>query len=142
MAAAWAKAALSPPMELLSVPFAGLTLPGYLRLPRMRRPPVVVLLPGADSGKEELFNLADHIAARGLAVAAFDGPGQGMVSFGAKLRPDQEVAVQAIIDALAARPDLDGGRVGVPASPTAACSRSGPPRWRPGPGGGRDVQLV
>ncbi len=36
-----------------------------------------------------------------------------MVSFGAKLRPDQEVAVQAIIDAVAARPDLDGGRVGV-----------------------------
>jgi 2,6-dihydroxypseudooxynicotine hydrolase len=79
----------------------------------VHRPPVVVLLPGADSGKEELFNLADHVVARGLAVAAFDGPGQGMVSFGAKLRPDQEVAVQAIIDALAARPDLDGGRVGV-----------------------------
>ena len=63
--------------------------------------------------KEELFNLADHIVARGLAAAAFDGPGQGMVSFGAKLRPDQEVAVQAIIDALAARPDLDGRRVGI-----------------------------
>jgi 2,6-dihydroxypseudooxynicotine hydrolase len=116
MAAAWAKAAplLSPPMEILAVPFAGLTLPGYLRLPAgVHQPPVVVLLPGADSGKEELFNLADHIVARGLAVAAFDGPGQGMVSFGAKLRPDQEVAVQAIIDAVAARPDLDGGRVGV-----------------------------
>src|SRR5215510_245529 len=116
MAVAWAKAAplLSPPMEILAVPFAGLALPGYLRLPPgVHRPPVVVLLPGADSGKEELFNLADHIVARGLAVAAFDGPGQGMVSFGAKLRPDQEVAVQAIIDTLAARPDLDGGRVGV-----------------------------
>jgi 2,6-dihydroxypseudooxynicotine hydrolase len=116
MAAAWAKAAplLSPPMEILAVPFAGLTLPGYLRLPAgVHQPPVVVLLPGADSGKEELFNLADHIVARGLAVAAFDGPGQGMVSFGAKLRPDQEVAVQAVIGAVAARPDLDGGRVGV-----------------------------
>ena len=35
MAATWAKAAplLSPPMEILAVPFAGLTLPGYLRLP-------------------------------------------------------------------------------------------------------------
>src|SRR5262249_9845076 len=116
MAAAWAKAAplLSPPMEILTVPFAGLTLPGYLRLPAgVHRPPVVVLLPGADSGKEELFNLADHIVTRGLAVAAFDGPGQGMVSFGAKLRPDQEVAVRAIIDTLAARPDLDGRRVGI-----------------------------
>ena len=64
MAAAWAKAAplLSPPMEILAVPFAGLSLPGYLRLPAdVHRPPVVVLLPGADSGKEELLNLADHI---------------------------------------------------------------------------------
>jgi alpha-beta hydrolase superfamily lysophospholipase len=116
MAAAWAKAAplLSPPMEIVTVPFGDLILPGYLRRPAgAARPPVVLLLPGADSGKEELFNLADHIVARGLAVAAFDGPGQGMVSFDAKLRPDQEVAVRAIIDVLAARPDLDGGRLAV-----------------------------
>jgi dienelactone hydrolase len=114
--AAWAKAAplLSPPMEILGVPFGELTLPGYLRLPTgVRRPPVVLLLPGADSAKEELFNLADHIVARGLAVAAFDGPGQGMLSFDSQLRPDQEVAVRAILDALCARPDLDGGRAGV-----------------------------
>ncbi len=116
MTAAWAKAAplQAPPVEILSVPFEGLSLPGYLRLPaRPGRPPVVLLLPGADSAKEELYNLADHVVARGMAVAAFDGPGQGMVSFDAKLRPDQEVAVQAIIDALAARPDLDASRVAV-----------------------------
>jgi dienelactone hydrolase len=116
MTAAWAQAAplLSPPMEILAVPFGALTLPGYLRLPAgVHRPPVVLLLPGADSAKEELFNLADHIVARGLAVAAFDGPGQGMLSFDSKLRPDQEVAVRAILDALAARPEVDGGRMGV-----------------------------
>jgi dienelactone hydrolase len=119
MTAAWAKAAplQAPSMEILSVPFEGLSLPGYLRLPARPagagRPPVVLLLPGADSAKEELYNLADHVVARGMAVAAFDGPGQGMVSFDAKLRPDQEVAVQAIIDALTARPDLDGSRVAV-----------------------------
>ncbi len=116
MTAAWAKAAplLSPPMEILAVPFGDLILPGYLRLPAgVHRPPVVLLLPGADSAKEELFNLADHILARGLAVAAFDGPGQGLLSFDSKLRPDQEVAVRAILDALTARPDVDGGRVGV-----------------------------
>ncbi|MGE5137272.1 MAG: alpha/beta hydrolase family protein [Gemmatimonadota bacterium] len=114
MAAALAKAAplVSPPAELLTVPFGGLTLPGYLRKPAgVSRPPVVLVLPGADSAKEELYNLADHIVARGMAVAAFDGPGQGMVSFGSTLRPDQEVAVSAIIDALTARGDLDGERV-------------------------------
>jgi dipeptidyl aminopeptidase/acylaminoacyl peptidase len=121
MAKAWAKAAplLSPPMEILTVPFGNITLNGYLRLPAgpvsagTGRAPVVLLLPGADSAKEELFNLGDHIVARGLAVAAFDGPGQGIVSFDAKLRPDQEVAVQAILDVLTARPDLDGSRVAV-----------------------------
>lgn len=105
---------LTPPAELLAVPFQGLILPGYLRLPAgVRRPPLVLLLPGADSGKEELYNLADHIVARGLAAAAFDGPGQGPVSFHSNLRPDQEVAVQAILDTLAARPDIDASRIAV-----------------------------
>jgi len=116
MEATWAKAAplVVPPMEILRVPFGSLSMPGYLRVPAgISRPPVVLLLPGADSAKEELYNLADHIVARGLAVAAFDGPGQGMLSFDSKLRPDQEVAVQAIVDALAARSDLDGTRLAV-----------------------------
>ena len=116
MEATFARAAplVSPPAQLLSVPFEGLVMPGYLRVPdQAGRPPVVLLLPGADSAKEELYNLADHIVARGLAVAAFDGPGQGMLSFGSTLRPDQEVAIGAIIDALAARPDVDGARLAV-----------------------------
>jgi len=116
MEATWAKAAplVAPPMELLRVPFGPLMLPGYLRVPDgAGRPPIVLLLPGADSAKEELYNLADHIVARGLAVAAFDGPGQGMLSFDSKLRPDQEVAVRAIVDALALRPDLDASRLAV-----------------------------
>ena len=68
---------VAPPMELLCVPFGASVLPGYLRVPAgASRPPIVVLLPGADSAKEELYNLADHIVTRGLAVAAFDGPGR------------------------------------------------------------------
>jgi 2,6-dihydroxypseudooxynicotine hydrolase len=116
MGAAWAKAAplVTPPMQPLAVPFEGLVLPGYLRVPdQASRPPIVLLLPGADSAKEELYNLADHMVARGLAVAAFDGPGQGLLSFDSKLRPDQEVAVQAIIGALAGRPDVDASRLAV-----------------------------
>ena len=75
-------------MEILDVPFEDLTLPGYLRVPAgVTRPPVVICFPGGDSVKEELYNLGDYIVARGLAFAAFDGPGQGMVSFDATLRP-------------------------------------------------------
>jgi len=116
MAVAWEKAAphLDPPMEILTVPFRDMTLNGYLRIPAgVTRPPAVLLLPGADSTKEELYNLGEHIVARGLAFAAFDGPGQGSVSLQGKLGPDYELAVRAIMDALAAREVLDPGRLAV-----------------------------
>jgi 2,6-dihydroxypseudooxynicotine hydrolase len=116
MDVAWRKAAphLDPPMEILSVPFGDVTLNGYLRIPAgAGRPPIVLLFPGADSTKEELYNLGDYIVARGLAVAAFDGPGQGRVSLQGKLTPNYELAVQAAIDSLADRPDLDAGRLAV-----------------------------
>jgi dienelactone hydrolase len=103
-----------PPMELLEVPFEGTVLPGYLRKPRgIERPPVAVLVPGADSTKEELFNLSEHIVERGVAIFAFDGPGHGAVSFALKLRPDYEVPIAAVIDHLERRDDLDTSRLGV-----------------------------
>src|SRR5262249_1051465 len=95
IAATWAKAAplVSPPMELLRVPFEDLVMPGDLRGPAgARHPGVVLLLPGADSAKEELYNLADHIVARDLAVAAFDGPGRAVRQHG---RTDPARAVPA-----------------------------------------------
>jgi dienelactone hydrolase len=116
MADAWRKAAphLDPAMELLDVPFDGVVLPGYLRRPAgSGQPPLVVLFPGADSNKEELFNLADHIVQRGMAVAAFDGPGQGAVSLRMKMRSDYETAIQAVLDAVCGRTDVDPGRVAV-----------------------------
>jgi dienelactone hydrolase len=115
-AAAWQQAAplLDPPMSILEVPFENLTLPGYLRIPSgVTRPPVVIMFPGGDSVKEELFNLGDYIVARGLAFAAFDGPGQGIVSLDAPLRPDYELVIRAVIDSLAGRDDLDTGRLAV-----------------------------
>jgi dipeptidyl aminopeptidase/acylaminoacyl peptidase len=113
---AWAKAAplVDPPFELVDVPFAGTTLPGYLRKPPGgERPPLVALLPGADSTKAELYDQAEHLVRRGLAAFAFDGPGHGLVSFRLKLRPDEEVAVSAVLDHLLARDDLDRDRVAV-----------------------------
>ena len=114
MAGYWAKAApfVDPPMDLVEVPFDGIVLPGYVRLPSGGvRPPVALMLPGADSTKEELYDLAEHLVDRGVAVAVFDGPGQGAVSFERKLRTDYEVAVRAMLDALEARGDLDMDRV-------------------------------
>ncbi|MGH9064501.1 MAG: alpha/beta hydrolase family protein [Acidimicrobiales bacterium] len=116
MAKCWAMAApcVEPPMEIIDVSFEGATLPGYLRVPRGgSRPPLVLLLPGADSTKEELYDLGEHIVRRGLAVAAFDGPGHGLVSFDLKLRPDYEVPIAAMLDRLVAREDIDAQRVAV-----------------------------
>ena len=116
MADCWRQAVpfTEPPMELVEVPFDGTVLPGYLRKPHgLERPPVALLVPGADSTKEELFNLSEHIVERGVATFAFDGPGHGAVSFELKLRPDYEVPIAAVIDHLVGRGDLDTGRLGV-----------------------------
>jgi pimeloyl-ACP methyl ester carboxylesterase len=116
MADCWRLAAplTEPPMELLEVPFEGTALPGYLRRPPgVERPPLVVLVPGGDSTKEELFNLTEHILAQGLATFAFDGPGHGAVSFELKLRPDYEVPIRAVIDHLWGHPELDTARLGL-----------------------------
>jgi 2,6-dihydroxypseudooxynicotine hydrolase len=112
----WAKAAplVDPPFELVDIPFEGTTLPGYLRKPHgVERPPLVLLLPGADSTKEELYDQAEHLVRRGVAAFAFDGPGHGLVSFRFKLRPDEEVAVSAVLDHLMLRDDLDTQQIAV-----------------------------
>ncbi|HEX8854059.1 MAG TPA: alpha/beta fold hydrolase [Thermoleophilaceae bacterium] len=116
MGECWRRAApfTEPPMELVDVPFDGTLLPGYLRKPAgVERPPVAVLVPGADSTKEELFNLSEHILERGVATFVFDGPGHGAVSFELKLRPDYEVPIGAVVDWLEQRDDLDTARLGV-----------------------------
>ncbi len=112
----WALAAplLDPPMELFEVSFDGARLPGYLMRPTgVDRPPIVVLVPGGDSTKEELYDFGLHIVERGMAVAAFDGPGQGLVSATLKMRPDFEVPIRAVVDDLLTREDLDGERLAV-----------------------------
>jgi hypothetical protein len=52
-------------------------------------------------------------AERGYHWLAFDGPGQGAAldEQGLYSRPDREVVVTAIVDAMAARPDVDAGRM-------------------------------
>jgi 2,6-dihydroxypseudooxynicotine hydrolase len=105
---------VDPPMELMEVPFEGITLPGYLRKPRgVAKPPLVLLVPGGDSTKEELYDFGEHMVQRGLAVFAFDGPGQGLVSTRAKLRPDFEVPIRAVTDFVLKRAGVDESRLAI-----------------------------
>lgn len=82
------------------------------RPPGLDRPPLVVLIPGLDSTKEEFFLWESVFLARGMATLSVDGPGQGEAGFEASIRHDYEVAVGAALDALGERGDVDLERVG------------------------------
>jgi dienelactone hydrolase len=108
-----AHALLDPTAERLQVPFQGSVMAATLRRPLdIRRPPLVLLLPGLDSTKEEFFNWENVFLARGMATLSLDGPGQGETGYATHIRPDYEVAVTATLDHLEGRGDLDLGRVG------------------------------
>lgn len=106
---------LDPPGERVEVAYVdGTTLKGNLRRPPgVARPPVVVMVFGLDSAKEEGGTYEDAFLARGIATFAFDGPGQGEAEFDHPLRHDFEVPVGAVIDHLAGRDDLDPDRIGL-----------------------------
>ena len=104
---------LDPTFERIEAPFEGSRLAGNLRRPAgVERPPLVVLIPGLDSTKEEFFHLETVFLRRGMATLSMDGPGQGESGFELTIRPDYEVAVGAMLDALGAREDVDLERVG------------------------------
>ncbi len=107
---------LLPSVEQVWVDFGDRRLPGYFRPAiGVENPPVVLMMPGANSVKEELHHWALEFNQRGLATLAFDGPGQGEVSVrngGIPMRLETyHQAVTAIIDYLATREDVDNARI-------------------------------
>ncbi len=118
-----AAALVDPPVEPLDIPFAGGSLPGYLVRPRSdagpggdgRRRPTVVAVGGFDSSAEELyFQLGVPGAERGWNVVVFDGPGQlGCMRTEPAMtfRPDYEVPVAAVLDAVGTLPGVDPARL-------------------------------
>jgi 2,6-dihydroxypseudooxynicotine hydrolase len=104
---------LDPAAERIEIPFDGATMAANLRKPHgIDRPPLVILLPGLDSTKEEFFYWEDVFLKRGLAALSLDGPGQGETGYSTHLRADYETAVAALLDKLDGRDDLDLRRVG------------------------------
>ncbi|HEV2457004.1 MAG TPA: alpha/beta fold hydrolase [Ktedonobacterales bacterium] len=103
------------PGERVAIPYEdGATMYGILRKPwHTPKPPVVILIPGLDSVKEELHAYGDDFLRRGMAVLAIDGPGQGEMEFEQPMRFDYEVPVRFAIDCLEARSDLSADRVGL-----------------------------
>jgi dipeptidyl aminopeptidase/acylaminoacyl peptidase len=119
-------ASLSPPAELVRFPYQGSHLAAYLRVPDERvpderlptadstsGPPVVIMVPGLDSTKEELQATAEYFLARGVATLAVDGPGQGESEYDLPIEPAYEKVATAAVDYLATRADLDATRTGL-----------------------------
>ena len=100
--------------ERLEIPYDGIALAANLRRPPgAERPPLVLLLPGLDSTKEEFLAWENVFLARGLATLSLDGPGQGETGLVSSIEPAYEKAVTAALDFLEGRGDLDLGRVGL-----------------------------
>jgi pimeloyl-ACP methyl ester carboxylesterase len=103
---------LDPDAERIEAPLDGARVVANLRHPPdVRQAPLVVLIPGLDSTKEEFFFLEQAYLARGMATLSMDGPGQGETGLEIPIRPDFEVGVAPLLDAIADRKDLDHDRI-------------------------------
>jgi dienelactone hydrolase len=105
---------LDPPGRRVEIGFEGSRMAGILRQPPGPGPhPVMIMIPGLDSAKEELRTTEDLFLQRGIATFSVDGPGQGEAEYDLAIRGDWEVPGAAIIDHLRTEPRLDPDRIGV-----------------------------
>jgi 2,6-dihydroxypseudooxynicotine hydrolase len=105
---------LDPPGERVEIPYEGTTLYGILRKPAgIAQPPVMVMVCGLDSCKEETEAYERPFLQRGVAILVLDGPGQGEAEYDLPIRGDYEVPVRAAIDYIETRRDVDATRVGL-----------------------------
>lgn len=100
--------------ERIEIPFESAKIYGNLRRPEgIERPPLVLLIPGLDSTKEEFFYWEEVFLKRGMATFSMEGPGQGECGYQMDIRPDYEKAVSTALDGLSTRKDVDMDRIGM-----------------------------
>jgi len=114
---------LDPPGRRVEMPFEGSRLVGVLRTPSSRPSgdgtdgsapyPVVVLVPGLDSTKEELRSTEVTFLARGMATLSIDGPGQGEAEYDLPIRGDWAPVAELLWETLGTLPEVDRTRLGV-----------------------------
>ena len=102
------------PHEVIRVARDGKQAVGFLRLPKgasaSSRVPAVLVMCGGDMYKEDREKYSDYANAEGMAALVVDAPGTGQTTF--LHAPESIVAWQAALDALSARPEIDGNRLG------------------------------
>ena len=100
-----------PPLEIVRIHFEDKEIVGYLRIPDVEKPPVVVVTGGVDTWKSDVDRQVNAMLAEGLAVLAFDMPGTGESQW--PLEPDSDRVYSRVIEYLKTRPELDGENIGV-----------------------------
>ena len=105
---------LNPAAQRVEIPFRSTRLPGVLRRPHnVQNPPVVIMVSGLDSTKEELRSTEQLFLDRGLATLAIDGPGQGESEYELPIIAEWEEVGRAVVDWIEAHSDLNGDAIGV-----------------------------
>jgi dienelactone hydrolase len=109
-------ARLDPPGQKVDIPYAGISLPGYLFRPDPtgKPRPTVILNNGSDAPVTTLWPaLGAGGVTRGYNVLVFDGPGQQSMLFerNVPFRHDWEQVITPVVNFLAARPDVDADRI-------------------------------
>lgn len=105
---------VEPACRRVAIPYRGLALPGYLRIPRQGAP-CVILIGGFEFSKEaELHQWGQYFLERGISVLAFDAPGQGELAHSSHMPGDFESVIGAAIDFLQAQvASVDATRIGL-----------------------------
>jgi pimeloyl-ACP methyl ester carboxylesterase len=101
---------LDPPVEIIHVPFEGKEITGYIRLPKDVRPaPLILMINGTDSRKEDEVQGRDATFRSGIGVVAVDMPGTGESPVKADVGAERMFS--RVLDYLATRPDVDSKRI-------------------------------
>ena len=103
--------ALSPPLEIVRIPFEGNEIVGYMRMAASarRRVPIVLAVSGLDSRKENLAETYGALLDHGIGFFTVDGPGTGQSPV--KASPTADRVLSRVIDYLVARDDVDPSRI-------------------------------
>ena len=101
---------LTPPLEVIRIPFEGKEIIAYLQMPRgIKEAPIVVGIGGLDSRKEDMAERLRPLLADGIGYLALDPPGGGQAPI--KAAPGAEHMLVRAVDYLFERPDVDTKRV-------------------------------
>jgi alpha-beta hydrolase superfamily lysophospholipase len=106
---------LRPEVRRVEIPWRTAQLPGYLALPEQTTSPapLVVMLNGTSTSKEETLLWSDAFLHQGLAVLALDWPGSGESALTVPATGDCDDFTDGVIALATANAGIDATRVGL-----------------------------